>query len=253
LGENRRKVEERTDGVNKMSKKSRMFSFITGCENPLGGKCPYGCVYCWAQGEKGLVNKYEMKKYTGNARLVPHILKKRFSEGDFIFVVDMRDMFSPDVPDDMLLEIFDWIRKNDEARFLFLTKNPRRYIKVIESGWDFPSNVVLGATIESNRDFLDISKAPPQSDRLYWMYKLSKMENVKNDLFISIEPILEFDFQEFYEVLRKINPWKIAVGYDNYGYKLPEPSLDTTIRFIEELEGFTDVEVKSLRRAWWAE
>ena len=233
-------------------KKSLMFSFINMTKNPLGGKCPYGCVYCWSQSEKGLVNRYGMKKYNGEASLYPSVLKERFGKGDFVFVVDMRDPCSPDVTDGMLLTILDWIEKSIEARFLLLTKNPKRYLEIIKRGYKFPPNVVLGATIESNRNYPDISKAPSQVDRLCWMLKLSKIKSVKNDLFIAVEPILEFDSQAFSSILHQINPWMVAIGYDNYNWHLSEPNLDTVLKFIEVLEDFTEVEIKSLRPAWWA-
>jgi hypothetical protein len=46
-------------------------------------------------------------------------------------------------------------------------------------------------------------------------------------------------------------PWKVAVGYDNYGNGLDEPLLLKTDTFIELLEEFTEVERKTIRKAWW--
>ena len=50
--------------------------------------------------------------------------------------------------------------------------------------------------------------------------------------------------------IRDINPFMVYVGYDNYGYRLPEPPLAKTLRLIRELESFTIVVRKTLRPAW---
>jgi hypothetical protein len=66
-------------------------------------------------------------------------------------------------------------------------------------------------------------------------------------LFISIEPGLDFDFDDM-AWLEELRPWGVAVGYDNYGNHLPEPPLGKTWRLIEWLEGFTTVYRKNLNR-----
>jgi len=70
-------------------------------------------------------------------------------------------------------------------------------------------------------------------------------------LFISIEPILEFYTLFFVEYIRRIKPWAVAVGYDNYNHKLPEPDLKKTEKLISELRKFTIIYRKTIRNAWW--
>jgi len=227
---------------------SRMFKFITDTINPVGGRCPYGCSYCWAQGEKGLVNRYDMRKYRGAPFLDEKVLRKRFGSGEFLFAVDMRDLFSGDVPRGMIVRVLEWMGESPEADFLLLTKNPKRYGDFVGL---IPGNVVLGATIESNRDYPEVSNAPPQS------WRLKAMEQVRyhfrgHRLFVSIEPILDCDPWDFADRIMRIEPWKVAVGFDNYGNRLPEPSLEKVERLISYLEQFTEVERKTIRRAWWA-
>ncbi|MEM2129812.1 MAG: hypothetical protein QXZ70_04355 [Candidatus Bathyarchaeia archaeon] len=79
-----------------------------------------------------------------------------------------------------------------------------------------------------------ISDAPLQFDRLYFMLKLAEAKRHK--LFISIEPILDFNLELFANMLIRIRPWAVAIGYDNYGCGLPEPSLAKTMKLIEKLE-----------------
>lgn len=231
----------------KNEQSSRMFKFITCTKNPLGGKCPGDCIYCWAQSKKGLANRYQMKKYRGPPTLYEDVLKERFGEGDFLFVVDMRDLFSPDVPSYMIYRVLDWIGESPDAWFLLLTKWPGRYLEFRDV---MPRNAVLGATITSNRGYWELSKAPENFHRLGAMLNVAKAYP-KNRVFLSVEPILKFDYDHFSKALFILRPWKIAVGYDNYWNRLPEPALEKTEELLDFLERYFDVERKSIRKAWW--
>ena len=70
---------------------------------------------------------------------------------------------------------------------------------------------------------------------------------------VVVEPILEFDQEEFTEAIREMSPSFVYIGYDNYGCKLPEPRLEKMLEFISRLRGFTDVRVKTIRKAWYEE
>ena len=112
-----------------------------------------------------------------------------------------------------------------------------------------PPNAVLGATIETDRDegYGGISKAPPPSARYEAMRDLNWPRKL-----VSIEPVLDFDLEEFVRWVEGIKPSIIYVGYDNYANRLPEPPLGKTLKLIGELKskGFR-VYAKTLRRAWW--
>lgn len=223
-----------------------MFPFVTETWNPIGGRCPYGCIYCWSMGDKGLVKKYNMKKYSGSIYLVEKELKRKFKDDDFVFVQDMSDLLANCVPSIFIQKVINHIKLFPKTRFLLLTKNPQRYFEFLDR---FPKNVVLGATIESDWNHLDISKAPPQSERMQQMMKLARQTNLP--LFISIEPILDFDIMWVVN-LKAIKPWAIAIGYDNYSNFLPEPPLSKTLRLIEELEkAGIKVFRKTIRKTWW--
>jgi hypothetical protein len=224
-----------------------MFPFITKTWNPLAGECRHGCTYCWA---RKLAADKKMAKYQGEPRLIESICK-RFKAEDFVFVCDMLDLFGEWVPSDDIKVVLGRIA-GSPAQFLLMTKSPDAYFHFYDN---IPPNCYFGCTIESNRDYPELSRAPVQSKRLDLMLKLSHAVNGNHILargrtFISIEPILEFDYEPFVSKLLKMRPWAVAIGYDNYGNKLPEPPLAKTMQLIDRLEkaGIT-VYRKTLREA----
>ena len=230
---------------------SRMFHKVTRTWNPITG-CLHFCVYCWARklAEGRLRNT---KKYSDGfkPKFHPEELRKKFKPGEFVFVADMGDMWGNWVPWNWILKVLEVVKKYPKTTFLFLTKNPKRYLafgRVLEE----IDNVVLGATIETDLDSLylkhRISKAPLPCSRLQCMELLS----VTSRTMISIEPIIDFDLNIFPDLIVKAEPEFVYVGYDNYGNKLPEPSLRKTMELIDMLKehGIT-VYTKTLRKAWW--
>lgn len=220
---------------------TKMFSIVTETWNPVTG-CLHHCKYCWARrlAETKLKNS---KRY--NKGFVPRInveeFKKKF-KGGVVFVSDMGDLFGDFIPDEWIESVLDHTKKFPNTFFLFLTKNPARY-----RNFEFPDNAILGATIETDRDDIydGISQALKPSERIRAMIELDW--DMK---FLSVEPILKFS-PKFYKKIEKINPFMIYVGYDNYNYKLPEPTLEETTALIRKLRdnGFLVFE-KTIRRAW---
>lgn len=219
----------------------RMFKFITCTWNPLGGACPYECKYCWA---RKLAKDRKMQKYLGKPRLIETELKRKFKPDDFVFVQDMSDLFAEGVDWSDRYAVFNHVGRFPQTKFLLLTKNPDAYLGIIGG----QNNCVLGATIETNRHYGDITLAPTTLERLEAMEGLCMRYDIPR--FVSIEPIMDFDLDEFVGKLTVIAPWGIAVGYDNYNNCLLEPPLAKTLKLIEELEKFTTVYRKSLRKAW---
>lgn len=218
---------------------SRMFPFITKTWNPLGGECQHKCSYCWAQGPNGLVEKRKMTKYRGKPRLIAGELGRLWKPTDFIFVEDMSDLFGSYVPWDLVHQVLVKIGRT-KGTFLLLTKNPKRY-----GEFKIPENCVCGSTIETDIDF-GLTMAPYPSDRLYEMIHLKYPRKM-----VSVEPVQDFNLDYFAGLIIQIRPEFVAVGYDNYDNKLPEPSLAKTMQLIDRLEkaGIT-VYSKTLREAW---
>ena len=208
--------------------------------NPVIG-CLHGCSYCWAK-KYALERLGNTEKYKNGfaPKLAENELNRRF-KNQFVFVSDMGDLFGEWVPKEWILRVIEAIRNSPSSDFLFLTKNPNRYK---EFSHLCRNNVVLGATIETNRSY-GFSKAPSVAERAKAMIDLQYDRK-----FLSIEPIIDFDLEIFVGWIEKIAPIQVAVGYDNWHNRLPEPSLSKTLQFIERLNEFANVRERKLREAW---
>lgn len=211
-----------------------MFDVITKTWNPVIG-CLHECSYCWA---KRLVSTRlrDSEKYKDGfaPKLAEKELGKKF-HNQFVFVSDMGDLFGDWVPSEWIIRVLDAIRKSPSSMFLFLTKNPKKYGEFVTI---FPKNIVLGVTLESNREY-QVTKAPSAMER----YKSMKNLNFDYKL-VCIEPIMDFDLEIFLQWIRDIKPSMVYVGYDNYSNKLSEPSKIKTEQFINKLSVFTRVRTK---------
>lgn len=175
--------------------------------NPITG-CLHDCKYCYA---RRIANRYKgchespdgvapaeivtlderLQATTQNGEVrnaaypfgfTPTLHEYRLSDpytkgfGKNIFVCSMSDMFGDWVPDEWIEKIFDACKKADNHRYLFLTKNPKRYAELVQKGL-LPKgdNYWYGSTVTS----------PTTS--AFW--------NDEYNTFASIEPILE----PFYE------------------------------------------------------
>ena len=224
---------------------SRRFGEITETWNPVTG-CLHACIYCWARKYSAKLGELGIQPYKERGfapTLAAWRLDKKFPKGSFVFVCDMGDLFGDWVPREWILKVLAVVEKNPRAIFFFLTKNPKRYLE-----FSFTENVVLGATVETNKPYQKISKAPQPPERLDVMARIKHRHKA-----LVIEPILDFDLHEFVYMIRRVKPVFVAVGYDNYGNRLPEPPLDKVEKLIDELAGFTEVRCKTLRKAWYEE
>lgn len=200
---------------------SKMFPFITKTWNPITGYCHYSCHYCWA---RRFAARRKMAKYIQASVWVDLVaMQKKFTEKDFVFVQDMSDLFGNWVDSKWIQQVLDYIEKSP-AKFLLLTKNPKRYQE-----FNLPKNAVAGASIESDCDHL-VSDAPKVRDRLIAMFELQHKPKM-----VSIEPVLRFS-TDFARQLKKLDLDFVAVGYDNYNNGLDEPTLDSVNELVENLE-----------------
>jgi DNA repair photolyase len=223
--------KERSNLLRKGS--SKMFPFITKTWNPIK-YCSHECSYGWCKRYRESIPRLHQERLT-----------KTFKDNDFIFVCDCGDLFCPEIPENWISTIIKRTHSFPNTQFLFLTKAPewaRQFVK------DMGNNCIIGATIESNRNYPSISKAPSQKSRINAMTYIHE-EHPEKRLFVSSEPILDFDFIDFSFALRNLELWGMAIGYDNYNHHLPEPSLAKTVNL--ELSLNCEVYEKTLRKAWW--
>lgn len=203
---------------------SKMFKSIDKTWNPVTG-CLHGCSYCWArkliEGRLALTPKYKEVGFAPHIHAEELVKPPKFLPGQRVFVSPMGDLFGEWVPLTWSNRVFDVVERYPATEFLFLTKNPKRYLDLC----CVPKNAILGCTIETNRtvEILRGQVWPPCSttERLEIMAdeRLSKYRR-----FISIEPVMDFDEGRFVRRLIDIRPELIEIGADNYGCNLPEPT-----------------------------
>lgn len=215
--------------------KGDMYSFVSHTWNPIKGKCGHGCGYCYMNrlGEKAKP-----------VRLDEKLLNDDLGTGNFIFVVTGTDMFAENVDKEAITKILDYCEKFDN-KYLFQSKNPERFMEFIEHPV-FKKSVIC-TTIETNRYYPVMGNAPSVEERV------SAIEIIKSetdvDVYVTIEPIMDFDLPEMIDLIRRCNPVQVNIGADSKGNKLPEPTKEKAEKLIVELNKFTTVkEKKNLAR-----
>lgn len=219
-------------GMNKS--KGNMYEWIDDTWNPLGGKCLHGCSYC-------STNKFHwpnvIKKYAGPPRLFEHELKN-LGSGKTIFVCAQNDLFADGIDPKIVTKILAHCSKFDNT-YLFQTKNPKFFEGY---GAHMPEKIIFCTTIETNRWYPEVmNNCPKNSERSMGMESLSDFV----DMYVTIEPIMDFDLDEMVQLIKKCNPKQVNIGADSGGNNLPEPDSNKIFRLIKELEKFTFVKRKS--------
>lgn len=142
--------------------------------NPVSG-CQHGCEYCYA---RRIAERFGDKdKQTGGCHVLKtpifktsekggkspypygfdptlHIYRlndfKDKKKGKNIFVCSMADLFGRWVPDVWINAVFSACKEGPQHNYLFLTKNPARYLEIASEGW-LPEecNFWFGTTVTS--------------------------------------------------------------------------------------------------------
>jgi len=216
-------------GLNKA--KGNMYSFITHTWNPVRGKCEFNCTYCY-------VDKWG--RNTNPVHLDEADLNTNLGEGNYIFVCSGCDLFHDSVPWNWVEDIFSATEDYRGNSYLWHTKNPyearAHYTK-------FGKRDTLCVTIESNRNYADVSKAPLPANRFGSLFEWEK------PWMLTIEPIMDFDLDIFKTLILRNKPIQINIGADSGGNKLPEPPREKVEELIELLAPYTTIHLKkNLRR-----
>jgi protein gp37 len=154
--------------------------------------------------------------------------------GKFIFVGSSTDMWAKEIPAIWILDVISRCL-NSTGKFLFQTKNPAKFVEYSEY---LSEKWLLATTIESNRYYPEISKAPVPEERKLALHFLSQ------PLMISIEPVMDFDLDVMVQWIKEIKPQFVSIGSDSGNNHLPEPSPVKLKALIESLKEFTEVKVK---------
>jgi len=203
------------------------------------GKQINGCQKCydyephWHEDryQKYLTTKKRMPTTTGDQ----FIWLSRF--GDLAFATK-----------EMIEKLVVLAEKWNDRKFLFQTKNVATFYKIDRL---FPPNCMLAITLETNRAYGTISNAP--TPKLRWAEFLTyiKEKEPDNPIMVTVEPILEFDLEEFVPMLMELKPERVYVGYNSHRDRcvLPEPMIYKTGELIEALKKFTKVKLKHIPEA----
>lgn len=175
--------------------------------NPVTG-CLHGCEYCYARniserfkarelgefGEEKVNGNYiyelnsPLLQRTSNGACMksaypygfaPTLHRYRLNDyigkqGRNIFVCSMADLFGSWVPDSWIEEVFNTCEKAPQHNYLFLTKNPGRYVELI-----------------NNTDFFVKTKGNMWFGYSYTGKASKQWWNPDYNIFASVEPILE--------------------------------------------------------------
>ena len=158
--------------------------------NPVTG-CKHGCPYCYARRVAGRFG--EPHKASGELHTIqsppistpypfgfdPTYHRYRLKEpasktkGQTIFVCSMSDLFGGWVPIRWIVEVLDACRKAPQHRYLFLTKNPKRYLELDHMALlPHEDNFWFGSTVTRGED------------------SAAWMKDIGCHWFLSIEPLL---------------------------------------------------------------
>lgn len=191
--------------------------------NPITG-CRHNCPYCYADRQvKRFSGDIRLNKASGQGQYDKekglHILDKPFVTregralnypfgfeptlhkyrfdwptkikfGRNVFVGSMADMFGEWVPDEWIEMVFEACDKSPQHNYMFLTKNPKRYMELADKG-----------ILRAKNNFWYGTSTPTPGTEFFWHEQLNT--------FVSIEPILApWPEGTPDEIVRKVN-WVI--------------------------------------------
>jgi DNA repair photolyase len=180
--------------------------------------------------------------YKGPPRLVEKELKIPYGKGKTIFLEHLNDLFAEGIESSWTRAILSHAGRYPENTYVFQTKNPARVYSSLES---FPPSFMLGTTIETNRDLGEFTKAPPTAERAFKMAEL-RADGIR--VFVTVEPVMDFDPEILAGLLHDIKPEFINIGADSKNCQLPEPSAQKVRRFLKLMAGIEIREKTNLRR-----
>lgn len=169
--------------------------------NPVTG-CEHGCEYCYA---RSIAHRFAMKDTKVAESVVGFVLDEKFKgaggktepfpfgftptfhryrlndpqntkKPQTIFVCSMADLFGAWVPDEWIAMVFAACLRAPKHRYLFLTKNPKRYVELYAKG------ILL---VRDNFWYGSTSTGPDVP------FYYSRMPGDNPHTFVSIEPILK--------------------------------------------------------------
>jgi len=222
-----------------LEKKGRMYKEALIWNVSVG--CLFHCPYCISSFQAQMKRQMPTIDKNGKSRgcqdcydYFPHFHEERLkaslpkTTGDqFIWCCSSSDIYFAKT--EWIEKILERVRKEKNKTFFFQSKAPEVFLK-----YKFPENVLLGITLETNRNYpINFSKAPNPYKRYIDFLKVKHLRKV-----VTLEPLMEFDLFAFVMMLRNIAPERIYIGYDSGNSKLNEPLLVKTNSLITFIKKF---------------
>ena len=180
------------------------------------------------------------------------------NEGQRIFVGSSTDMFAENIKSDRIERVSDYCAAYNEDKpqgkhiiYFFQSKNPQRILQFIDHSV-FKHAVVL-TTLESNRDYPDIMCNAPRIENRVKAMELIAQKGIVT--MVTVEPIMDFDTDEFVELIRRCKPRWVNIGKNEKDFiLLPEPTIEKTQELIRRLEACKEigkVNIKENAQRWF--
>lgn len=199
--------------------------------NPFKG-CLFDCIYCKPSFQ--LQARRQKWRCTDCYNFVPHNHPERLNKipsGETIFACGNGDISFCNYK--FTNQIIESIKKSKKNSVFFLqSKRPEYFEAFLDK---LPNSVRLLTTLETNRDdnYDKISRAPKPSTRYEQFLNLDYPNKI-----VTIEPIMDFDLNEFVDMIVNINPMYVWLGLNTRPKQvtLPEPSKEKFDEFRERLK-----------------
>jgi len=166
--------------------------------NPATGctKISEGCKHCYAERLAARLKAMGNVRYKKGFQLNLHEdllgLPLKWKQPKMIFVNSMSDLFHEEIPLEFISKVLETMKKASWHTFQILTKRSER-LKLISQKIDWPDNVWIGVTVESNK----------------YVNRIKDLQEVKaHTKFISVEPLLA----PLYDLSLKNIDWVIVGG-----------------------------------------
>ena len=120
--------------------------------NPVSGRCQHACSYCYAEAIRKRYKQPVEIKFKPNwfdGRQVDKFIREN-DRFPIIFVGSMHDLFGEWIPSAQIQDVINLCAKKDACRFVFLTKNPKRYQEFEQ--FKYLDNCILGTTVTCHED-----------------------------------------------------------------------------------------------------
>lgn len=148
---------------------------ITGCT-----KISDGCLNCYAARMAKRLKAMRNPRYINEFEVTVHKdlleIPLDIKQPKMIFVNSMSDLFHKDVPDDIIIKVFETMNKANWHTFQVLTKRPERVLEMDKASLlKWSPNIWMGTTVENDKyvDRIDMLR-----------------ETKANIKFLSCEPLL---------------------------------------------------------------